>query len=207
MAHSKQAGETRLKIGIDVDGVLAAFSPEYIDLANEMFGLHLNPEDQIGWAHQSLGLSDAQSDKVWDRINSTPNWWLHLLPTPNTGFLKLAADRHILYFITKRNPTTCGMAIEEQTAHWIRRNFWIPNPTVIVTERKGDVCKALDVDYFIDDKYENCQDVDNIAIHTTVYLQDAPYNREIRDGRIKRVANINAFLQEIGGLYGSKEAA
>src|ERR1043166_583824 len=175
MAHSKRR-ETRLRVGLDVDGVLGAFSPKFIEIANNLFGLNLRPEDQTGWAHQSLGLTNKQADKVWDVINKTPNWWMEDLPVlRRTDKLHIAARQHQLYFITKRNPTNVGLPIEEQTAHWIRRHFYIPNPTVIVTEQKGLVANALELDFFIDDKYENCLDVQNNSPRTQVYLHDAPY--------------------------------
>jgi len=197
----------RLNIGLDVDGVLAAFSPKFIEIANYLFKLKLKPEDQTGWAHQSLGLSNKQADKVWEVIDETPNWWLEELPVlPNTESLSNANFKHRLYFITKRNPTECGLPMEEQTAVWLRRHFFIPNPTVIVTERKGDVANALELDYFVDDKHENCFDVITKSPRTITFIHTAPYNRKYNYAN--RAANVNEFFEHIKGAFnGIREAA
>jgi uncharacterized HAD superfamily protein len=202
----------RLQIGLDVDGVLAAFSPAFIAIANKLFGLKLKPEDQTGWAHQSLGLNNKQADKVWDVINETPNWWLEELPPlPNTDAVTNASLKHRLYFITKRNPTECGLPMEDQTAVWLRRHFFISNPTVIVTERKGDVANALELDYFIDDKYENCLDVQERSPNTRVFLQSAPYNLgQMLPAPMHIAWNVNHFFESIktlGAFNGIREAA
>ena len=204
----------RLTLGLDVDGVLAAFSPAFIDIANRMFGLDLKPEDQTGWAHQSLGLSDEQADQVWEEINSTPNWWATLSKLPGTAALTDAASRHRLYFITHRNPTVVGLPIEEQTANWIRREFYIPNPTVITCEKKGTVARGLELDAFIDDKYANTRDVHSKSPLTKVFLHNAPYNTNpemdvlVSQLRLIRANDVNDFIATVeGGHFGIREAA
>lgn len=198
----------RLKIGLDVDGVLAAFSPRFVEMANEMFDYRLDADNQTDWDHTCLGLTKQEEDAVWKRINSTPNWWLYELPMlPSTQNLTTAARHHKLYFITNRNQTTVGMPMEEQTAHWLRRHFWIPNPTVIVTKQKGKVVDALELDYFIDDKLENVQDV--LANSDAVcYLHEAPYNKHIQlastHNDLRATSNVNSFLTEIGA-FGDRE--
>ena len=190
----------RLNIGIDVDGCVADFSGTYIKLANSMFDLALRPEDQTGWAHQSLGLTDAQDNAVWDRINNTPNWWTRLPKLPNTDTLTEWAKAHRVFFLTKRNPTTVGLSMEDQTANWLRREFFIPNPTVIITEHKGDVARALRLHCFIDDKFENCWDVVKGSPNTYSFLHDAPYNKEIEASLwMRRAQHINDFFSQIKG--------
>lgn len=201
----KVKSNERLKIGLDLDGVLAAFSPKFVEMANEMFGYSLKAENQTEWDHTCLGLSKKEEDAVWEVINTTPNWWYHELPAlPETNLITEVARRHTVYFITNRNQTKVGMSIEEQSAHWVRRNFWIPNPTVIVTKQKGKVADALLLDYFIDDKLENCLDVAKHS-NTTVYLHDAPYNSDNRGHRT--TPNVNTFLKELGAFSGSIKRA
>lgn len=196
--------DNRPVVGLDVDGVLAAFSPRFIEMANKRFGFRFKPEDQTGWAHQSLGLSDEQADKVWREIERTPNWWLGLEQIPGTHAL---SDCHCrIYFITSR--TLCaGLPIEDQTANWIRRHFFITNPTVIVSSHKGPLCAALNIEYFLDDRPENCINVRAYSPFTKVFLQDAPYNKQFSQGSIERVSSVNEFLERIkGGVNGSKAA-
>lgn len=195
--------DSRPKVGLDVDGVLAAFSPRFIQMANEKYDLSLKLEDQTGWAHQSLGLNDHQADEIWREIEATKNWWLKLDKLPNTDELSNLVDRFRIYFITSRT-LSAGFPIERQTAHWILKHYFIPFPTVIVSSHKGPLAAALNLDYFLDDRPENCADVATFNPYTEVFLQDAPYNQEFNARRVRRVRSVNEFFQAIqtGGVNG-----
>lgn len=201
--------DNRPRIGLDVDGVLAAFSPKFISMANAKYGLHLKPEDQHGWAHQSLGLSDEQADAIWQDIERTPNWWLSLDQLPGTHDLSAWYKRYRIYFITSRT-LSAGLPVEDQTANWIRRHYFIPNPTVLVSSNKGPLCAALNIEYFLDDRPENCTNVRAYSPFTKVFIQHAPYNVDFPGGSIERVPSLNEFflrVREIGGINGSTKQA
>lgn len=191
--------DNRPRIGLDCDGVLADFSGRFIQMANFKYGLQLRPEDQHGWAHQSLGLSDKQADELWTEIKRTQNWWLSSLePMPDTHVLTYAKDKYRIYFITSRVPSA-GLSLEDQTAMWIRRHFFIPNPTVIVSSHKGPLAAALNLDYFLDDRPENTLNVRAFSPFTKVFIHSAPYNREFNQGSIERVDSVNEFFRKVKG--------
>ena len=187
--------DKRPAIGLDLDGVCAQFSPKFIQMANKEFGLNLKPEDQTDWDFHSLGLTEAQCGVIYNQIHEYENFWMKLDPMPFTSALSAEMDKYRIYFITSRMSAP-GLPLEDQTAHWIRTQFYIPNPTVIVTNNKGEVAKALELDYFLDDRPENCLDVIQKS-YAMIWLHDAPYNQT---STYRRAKTLNEFFSKIGGL-------
>lgn len=188
----------RLKIGIDVDDVLADFISKHRELCREMFG---KPETDVipcDWAMSNYGLTAEQMVAVWQRIHDTEDFWLTLRKKDGVDPCDLAMldIEHDLYFITSR-ALCIGDSLTHQTAYWLKKNLWVPLPTVIVTSNKGPIAAALGLDYFIDDRPKNCVEVKDAVPTCKVFLKDAGHNQEFEDERIERVESFNEFAQII----------
>lgn len=196
--------DNRPRIGLDLDGVLAQFSPKFLAMASAKYGLNLKQENQVAWDFQCQGITEQQEKALWADIKATRNWWISLEPFPETQVLTYAKDKYRIYFITSRT-TTEGLPLEDQAASWVRRNFFIANPTVIVIDNKGPLAFALGLDYFLDDRPENCLSVRAHSPFTKVFIHDAPYNRQFEQGSIERVNSVNEFFRKVkGDLDGAK---
>ena len=185
----------RLNIGVDIDGVLSNFTLAARTLCKQL--LSGKPSDdlvQTGWGFDSLGLTKEEENKMWRTIDVTPNWWLNHQPMPDTDLLPELNEKHRVVFITNRKDGT-GWPIEDQSKHWIKRNFGIFNPTVIISDNKGPLADGLNLHYFIDDRPKNILDVITYAGRTEVYLQDGTYNQEMVG--VDRVKNFNEFASII----------
>lgn len=189
----------RLKIGIDLDGVCGDFLTRAREIFLQLYGIPDPSAVQTAWGFESLGLSREQQKEVWKIIDATPNWWEGHAPMDGTTFLRKMADDHTLFFITARQQGL-GDPIEVQTANWLCGNFGIMYPTVIVSHQKGPIAKALELDYFIDDRDLNCYEVAEAIGYHKVYIHDATYNQEATG--LKRVINLDDFFDKIGALDG-----
>jgi hypothetical protein len=70
------------------------------------------------------------------------------------------AERHQweVIFLTKR-PSTAGFTSQRQTQRWLtERGFTMPSVYVVQGSR-GRIAAALDLDFVVDDRPENCLDV------------------------------------------------
>lgn len=204
------------RIGVDVDGVLARFDTKFIDTFCKITNKDLfppRPFDPPCWNYPELyGYSNTECAAVWDHIKKSYFFWQTLPDYPETKEALWQLYGRILagddvYFITTR-PSSGTATAKAQTERWLQArvgaNF---NPTVLVTGEKGDACNILDIDVYIDDKWENCTDVacaeDENAknIGVTVYMVDRPWNRDYQHLAptygIKVVKTILDMMKEI----------
>lgn len=187
----------RLNIGLDVDDVLADFIGRYLELCREMYGKPAPGVMPTDWNMLSLGLTPEQLEGVWRRIREEHNFWTNLkrVEGVNVNALDPLAD-HKLYFITSRVPTI-GNSVEYQTAQWLLFALAQEFPTVIVTDKKGPVAAALELDYFIDDRPKNCNEVKDHRPACNVFMKSTAHNAGQTYRGINRVRDVNEFVEEI----------
>lgn len=193
----------RLKIGLDVDGVLADFVGAGRKFFKAKYG---KPDDslvQTEWDFDCLGISKAETDELWNHIHTTWNWWTTLDTIDGAYSLGWLCNNHTVYFITNR-PTKCtGLSIEEQTQDWLMDSHYLECPTVIVCKNKGALASALDLDLFLDDNVPNVMDVSLTSPRTTTFIKDAPYNQECV--LVPRLKNVNELVHLVQAMEGPED--
>lgn len=193
--------KTRLSIGLDLDGVVASFSPAFRRISLEMFGLPDidNPSYKANTDYDfaDWGLTPDQVAAVFKRIELTKNFWESLGKMPGTELLNEYSRDYKVYFMTHRKEETYGRPVEVQSMRWISSNYDIPHPTVIVSGHKGSLAKTLELFAFIDDKPFMCEKVSAKSPTTKhmVFLRDNPYNQG--EERFIRVPTLDAMLRRL----------
>ena len=166
-----------LRIGFDLDGVLADFASAYYAMEVSLFGPDtkkraVQPEDE---EEPRPGLDGASADPavnvlearrrreaVWALIKTMPQFWTMLRPTEEGAVKRIheltLRRRWEVFFITQR-PATEGETVQRQTQRWlIAQGFDMPSVLVIGGSR-GAAAGALRLDYHVDDSPQNCLDV------------------------------------------------
>lgn len=167
-----------MKIGIDLDDCVAAFIGTFVTLLNTKYGTPPVGTLPIDWEWSNFGLTQDQLEAAWTEVNQTYNFWetLEVCEGVTRGTLKVLDRAHELFFITARVKTN-GANVKNQSARWLRDKFGIDNPTVIVTYNKGPLAKALELDYFVDDRPKNCIEVYNATDYKCkVFLKNSSHN-------------------------------
>jgi hypothetical protein len=148
-----------LRIGIDVDGVLADFRSAFHQTAREALRRDIEgPEDPK--SEQALLQNDVR--RVWQYIERRSNWWMELEayePRQIARLYSLArAGRWEVFFLTNR-PASAGDTVQFQTQWWIERHgFYLP-AVLTVPGSRGEVANGLRLDLLVDDLAVNCIDV------------------------------------------------
>lgn len=197
-----------MRIGFDVDGILADFSQAFMRAIIAASGRDLfHPEDWDNppcWDWDKFrGYAPSEREAAWETVRQSPDFWFNLGPL-DTNVSALARafepidDDHEVYFITQRE----GVQVRKQTEDWLIYNLGLMKvPTVLIVGHrvKGVVAKALKLNAYVDDNYDNCVDCVRESPTTRTYLLDRSYNRgensqRVHDVEARRVFTLEGFL-------------
>lgn len=190
------------RIGIDIDGVLANFTPTYIELIKAVTGedRFADPPVIDTWTFErKVGYTAAQLDLVWRTIKRDRNFWLSLPSMPQAdeaikALDTLRIDGHDIYFITARS----GVRAKWQSEVWLEERGMMC-PTVILSEQKGACVNLLGLDAYIDDRDLNVNDVMRTVrakeMLTRVYWFDASYRDHPIEEGVKTVKSVQDMLK------------
>jgi uncharacterized HAD superfamily protein len=140
-------------------------------------------------------LTKEEVNKTWEAVKKTRNFWLNLGREKGVSAqtLRRMAKTNDLVFITARAQTK-GYSVQQQSAAWLALEFGMKWPTVIEESYKGPLAAALHLDYFIDDRPENCWEIAQAVPTCLVYLKNLPHNADFKaPKRITRVKDFNEF--------------
>ena len=183
---SFQAFVVALKIGFDLDGVLADMEGELFRQAETLFGDPMARRlqeradaaaDNTAAAERGavrpppatpmppllkMNMTARQQRRLWHHVESIENFWETLVELEAGSIARLAAAaserRWEVIFLTRR-PETVGATAQVQSQRWLEsRGFKLPSVYVVQGSR-GRIAEALGIDIVIDDRPENCLDV------------------------------------------------
>lgn len=190
------------RLAFDMDGVLANFCLAY---GNALFratrkdllpyGWYKDPDYPSVWDWDvEAGYSRGEINATWEKeVLSSLTFWRELEPFPTTKDIirqvnRLSVEGREVYFITNR----AGRKVQRQTEEWLQ-DQGVKFPTVIIAGDKAPILRALKIDFFIDDKWENVRGADP---HPHYYILDAPYNRLGME--VPRVGSVKEAMENAG---------
>lgn len=190
-----------MRIGIDLDGVLGDFIGSFFEVSRRVVG---KPEVGIStstsWDFKDI-MTKEEVSKTWEAVKNTRNFWLNLKREKGVTSqnLRRMAKTNDLVFITARAQTK-GYSVQQQSAAWLALEFALKWPTVIEEDNKGPLAAALHLDYFIDDRPENCLEIQSTVPKCKVYLKSLPHNADFKAWKgITRVETFNEFATIVLG--------
>jgi len=172
-----------MRIGFDLDGVLADLHDPFMKVACELFpeldrqSVREEPavpgtpgadveegaaDDLDDPPPPGLSLTRRQTEAVWKAVGRTEDFW-ETLGECEPGAIARLADlveerRWEVIFLTSR-PASAGRTVQRQSQRWLERHGF-PHPSAFVVHgSRGKIAAALRLDAVVDDRPDNCLDV------------------------------------------------
>ncbi len=160
----------RFKIGLDIDEVIADWVGHWTRYHGQTVPEFWNFDENIG--------------EKFEALKDNKEFWLSIPPKMNPGDLPF--EPHC--YITSRSIPV------EWTKEWIAQKGFptMPVYSVGIGESKVEVAKKSGIDIFVDDRFENFEELNRAGICT--YLFDAPHNRRYDVG-YKRIYSLHQLVQ------------
>lgn len=207
-----------MKIAIDIDGVLARFTPEGIRPTVEKLWPGRMPPGYVpsDWFHSDI-LEKKDWSTIWGEIDQIENFWEGLEPYTESfkaldEFQVRNGDQDIeIYLVTARQRVK-GRPTIEQTVRWLVKQKTeygmqhADNVSVITTaeNKSGSKCKAeiynaIGIEMSIDDRYDNVWEAFSVEKHTP-YLLNRKWNQKSPTQiDAYRVNTLGEFLDKVEG--------
>ena len=217
-----------LRLGIDLDGVLADMEGELVRQAEGLFGEAMterllegapsvapeppakaeqaDSEGDVESVPARLQMTSRQTARLWRHIEGVENFWESLNeiePGAVARLAALAANRRWEVIFLTRRPRSAGAIAQVQSQRWLEsKGFALPSVFVVQGSR-GRIASALDLDFVIDDRPENCLDVvvDSKARAILVWRDDdkqlPPAARRLGIGVVKTVDECLTILSQV----------
>jgi hypothetical protein len=194
---------TSLRIGVDMDGVLADFASAFREVEARLFGpvpgaTVEQPEEEEQRQERGILETRERLRGIWREIQGTEDFWRTLKPLEPRAVARLQElsinYRWEVFFITQR-PPTAGDTVQRQTQRWlVEHGFELPS-VLALTGSRGAAVRALRLDYHLDDSLENC--LDALADSTAKIIHVSPDSKEVASSRKLGIACVSGVAQAL----------
>ncbi len=189
----------KLKIGIDVDEVLASLMTRLNSFYNEIHGTNFHIEDYHSYNLEDTWGGDNESAVgIVNKFYNSPYF---------DGIRPLNKSQEVIEQLSRKNQlmviTSRPDFIKEKTEEWVKKYFPRQFEKIICTGRyvssfrhvKSDICLAENIGLIIEDSLEICLDCVDNGINAILF--DKPWNRNGsgKDSGVIRVKNWNEVLE------------
>lgn len=170
-------GGVKIKVGLDLDGVVCNYQQYFIDVLNKDRGSNYTLEDWKDW-----DFSDAhfKGDEFKERVLDSMKHLEYLSPMEGAlNGIRRLRNHHTIHVITHR--------FEEgrlNTLRWLDR-YGVDFQSLTFTDKKGKLASILGIDLMIEDSELHAKDLANQGVKVLLY--DNLYNQNCSGRLIERV--------------------
>lgn len=181
-----------LRLGVDLDGVLADFRAAFRALAERELGR--SAEDVEG------ELAKPDVERLWKKVAASHNWWLDVPPFEPDQIGRLYAEarryRWEVFFLTSR-PPSAGDPVQLQTQVWLEKHgFYLPSVLTTPAGARGEIARSLRLDLAIDDRLVNCMEIISASNAKAVLITRDDQELRMREAAESRGVGVVTSLSQ-----------
>ena len=192
----------RMRIGIDMDDVVADSMDAIIRMNNEKYGTSLKKENI--WSYHFRDVIGITREEELKRLEAVFAEDQRVTLRPMEGAIEaitaLKHAGHELYVVTAR-PLTDALQTERWLDHRFPKAFAgvhyanLNEVDGVIVRKKSAVCKELGIELMIDDNMKNALDCASAGIR--VFLFDQPWNKGELYAGVARVHSWEEIVKKI----------
>lgn len=180
-----------LRIGVDMDGVIAYSFGSFIKEAWKRYKIAMNPDDATEFAIENCypGITKEIVKEIFTDPMTFYNAMPILLAIESLNFLNdIGSD---IFILTDR-PENC----RDTTERWLQR-YRVPYSMMelVKAKDKPEICKKFNLKYFIEDRRETTLELANVC--ETVFLLDRTYNKGELPYNVRRVSGWDVVIAQM----------
>lgn len=188
-------------VGLDIDGVVADFLPAFLRYVEKRIGNGPISADTITDLSfkQHPYLSEKTIEECMVAASYDPDFWRDLSPLLSRGEwqeLDTLNRKGQLVFITHRYERET-YDIHQVTCDWLKSHGIVKPAVHFTQESKVHLVENLGVGLFVDDRYENCQEVAE-KTQAMVVMPHRLYNQSFTHPRVKKIRNFSELFAYLG---------
>lgn len=187
-----------LRLGIDVDGVLADFRTCFRALAASELGSR-------GGVDVETDLSTEDIERLWKAVARAANWWVDLPPYEPEQIARLYGlarnGRWEVFFMTSRPPSG-GDSVQLQTQVWLEQyGFYMPTVLTAPAGARGELARALRIHLLIDDHLVNCMEIVGASNAKVIHMaRGTPDNDRRVQAEARGIAVVSTLAEAIDAI-------
>ncbi|HKL23422.1 MAG TPA: dUTP diphosphatase [Candidatus Nanoarchaeia archaeon] len=186
-------------VGVDIDGVLAAYPEHFLDFVNRKMGTDYSVESLTNYdIYEALDLPENVTKELKDKFRQSGEKRFIPITEGAREFLKKLRKNGYQIVLLSARPYKKYRRIFADTKEWLEKNNLVHDAILWDEDKCARLIREFGTDkvkFFVEDNLENANDVADVS---KVYLLDKSYNKGKIKENVVRIDDLEQIIKMEG---------